>query len=132
MDITIVEQIEKLKKTQYIRMIEVMDSTKQLGTAVERKDDITVNILLSERQEPLLRLVEIDETIVSIIESQPYDDAVELDSVIHGAEPTVPETRALAQQVAKNNRLLSEIRQLDKVISKSIDSKKSFYNLIEK
>lgn len=132
MDITIVEQIEKLKKTQYIRMIEVMDSTKQLGTAVERKDDITVNILLSERQEPLLRLVEIDETIVNIIESQPYDDAVELDRVIHGAEPTVPETKALAQQVAKNNRLLSEIRQLDKVISKSVDSKKSFYNLIEK
>jgi len=115
------------KRKQMIRLNEVEDLTKQLGQALDRRDEVSVKMLIAMRQEPILRLEEIEGEIRSRLESVPEETAIRLAELLNGAEPETPEEDALSAQVEKNRRLLERIVSLDKLISARLGGRYSFY-----
>lgn len=115
------------KKKQAIRLNEVSDLTNQLAQACDRKDEVSIKLVMSMRQEPLLRLTEIDEEIRNWLESVPEETAIRMAELLNGAEPEKPEEKALSAQVDSNRRLLERIMSLDKTISARMGGKRSFY-----
>ncbi len=115
------------KRKQMIRLNEVEDLTKQLGQALDRRDEVSVKMLIAMRQEPILRLEEIEGEIRGRLESVPEETAIRLAELLNGAEPDTPEEDALSAQVEKNRRLLERIVSLDKLISARVGGRYSFY-----
>ncbi len=115
------------KRKQMIRLNEVEDLTKQLGQALDRRDEVSVKMLIAMRQEPILRLEEIEGEIRGRLESVPEKTAIRLAELLNGAEPETPEEDALSAQVEKNRRLLERIVSLDKLISARVGGRYSFY-----
>ncbi len=115
------------KRKQMIRLNEVEDLTKQLGQALDRRDEVSVKMIIAMRQEPILRLEEIEGEIRGRLESVPEETAIRLAELLNGAEPDTPEEDALSAQVEKNRRLLERIVSLDKLISARVGGRYSFY-----
>ncbi len=115
------------KRKQMMRLNEVEDLTKQLGQALDRRDEVSVKMLIAMRQEPILRLEEIEGEIRGRLESVPEETAIRLAELLNGAEPDTPEEDALSAQVEKNRRLLERIVSLDKLISARVGGRYSFY-----
>ncbi len=116
------------KRKQLIRLNEVEDLSKQLGQALDRRDEVSVKMLIAMRQEPILRLEEIEGEIRGRLESVPEETAIRLAELLNGAEPETPEEDALSTQVDKNRRLLERIVSLDKLISARVGGRYSFYS----
>ena len=57
------EELRARKKTQFIKLLEVSDVTKRMSEAVDRRDELSANLLLAERERPLLELTELEEGI---------------------------------------------------------------------
>ena len=71
-----------LERRKYNLLSEVMDLSQQLGEALDRNDDVSVRLLVSMRQDPILRLEEIKAAIGSKRDSIPpeeWERVLELD-----------------------------------------------------
>ncbi|MBR2481336.1 MAG: hypothetical protein IKB58_00580, partial [Oscillospiraceae bacterium] len=55
------------------------------------------------------------------------DDGGRLRALLNGAAAENADERGLANQIAMNERLLAQIRELDRVLSQKIARDKSFY-----
>ncbi len=120
-------ELVQQKRKQMIRLNEVAELTTQLSQAFDRRDEVSVKMLLSMRQEPILRLEETEEEIRGWLESLPEESAIRFAELLNGAEPKAPEENALSIQVEKNRRLLERIVSLDKLISARVGGRYSFY-----
>lgn len=123
-----IEQILIKKKQQYVKLIELSDITKQLANAVDRKDEVSIKIMISMRQTPLLELMETDTWIKDTVNTLPEAEAVRMGEILAGAEASSPEETALCDQISQNKRLLKSIGDMDRRISEKVDKRRSFYN----
>ncbi|NCC66734.1 MAG: hypothetical protein EOM14_00880 [Clostridia bacterium] len=128
MDSVILEQLLIKKRQQYVKLIELSDITKQLADAVDRKDEVSVKIMLSMRQAPLLELMETETWIKDALQALPEEEAIRMGELLAGAEASSPEEKALCDKISQNKRLLGSISEMDRRISEKIDKKRSFYN----
>lgn len=124
----IVEQLLIKKKQQYVKLIELSDITKQLADAVDRKDEVSVKIMLSMRQAPLLELMETETWIKDELQALPEEEAIRMGEILAGAKASSPEETALCDKISQNKRLLGSISEMDRRISEKIDKRRSFYN----
>lgn len=125
------DELETLRLKQnkeHIKLLEVVKLTEDLAQAIDRRDEVSVRMLLSEREEILLALQEIDSGIREGLLEQPEEDAIRLCALLNGAEPQGPEEEALSLQLGKNRQLLEKISAMDKRISTRLGGKRSFYN----
>ena len=134
MDMEFVESLRMSERKAYMKLGEVYDLTQQLAQAVDRRDEVSTKMLLGMRQEPLLELQEIEETVRQGVLSQPEEDARRLSILLRGDAPEgAPEQEqetALRELCVRNRRELDRIAQLDRRVSLSLDGKRSFYNRI--
>lgn len=63
MDMEYVNRLRQQKRKAYMKLDELFDLTGQLAQAVDRRDEVSAKMLLGMRQQPLLDLQEIEETI---------------------------------------------------------------------
>ena len=117
-----------LERQKYNHLSELMDLTRQLGEAIDRGDEVSVRILLTERETVLLQLQEMDVAVRDCLLSQPEADAIRLSALLNGAEPQNPDEEALSAQVTKKQQLLEKINLMDQRISTRLGGKRSFYN----
>lgn len=122
------EEIMQRMKQQYIKLLEVAELTDQLATAVERKDEVSINLIISMRAEPLERLVIEDEAIRGCLANFSPEKAIAVAEILNNATKTGEASCELSQQAVKNARLLENIITKDKVISKKVDQNRTFYN----
>lgn len=115
------------KQKQYLTLTEICSLTEQLSRAAERKDPVSVKMLLSMRQESLLQIKAIDESIREHLNSLPEEDAISIGALLNGAPAQSPEDQPLCGQIAQNNRLLQRTLDLDMQISKRLGGRRSFY-----
>ena len=73
MDMEFVESLRMSERKAYMKLGEVYDLTQQLAQAVDRRDEVSTKMLLGMRQEPLLELQEIEETVRQGVLSQPEE-----------------------------------------------------------
>lgn len=117
------------KQRQYAALAEAYSLTEQLSGAAARNDPVSVQMLLSMRQESLLRAKEIDDRIREQLCALPEDEAICLGALLNGAPSQVPGEQPLCGQVAQNNRLLQRTLDLDKQVSRRLGGRRSFYEL---
>ena len=106
------EELQRRKKMQIVRLTEVSDLTEQLLLAVERRDQTSVRVLLSMRQTPIQEMQEIENGIQEYLLSLPEADAIRCNALLNGAKAETNEEAAVSEQAEKFRRILSLLRLL--------------------
>jgi len=117
------------KKRQFLRLTEISELTAQLARALDSKDQVSVRMVLSMRQDPIRQAEELEQNMRSYLLTLPEEDAIRLNAILDGAEPKTQEEIPLCEQVGRNRRLLQEITQRDRSLSVRLGGNKSFYRM---
>ncbi len=115
----------QLKKA-YAALNEALDLTRQLAEAVDRDDQITIQMLVSMRQEPTDKLARAHQALEQQKAALSEADRERLTALLKGGAE--PEERALAGQAALNQRTLRQLVDLDRVVNRKLTREKSVYN----
>lgn len=127
MDIPTLDDLWRRKKAQTIRLMEVADLTRQILVAAERRDQVSVDMLLSMRADPVQRLTEVEAGLQRFVESLPQSDAIRAAELLKGASPGTPDEVQLSEQVGQYRRLLESTIEMDRRLSIRIGGERSFY-----
>ena len=115
------------EKRRYALLSELFDLTRQLAEAVDRSDEVTIQMLLSIREEPLAQMRQVEENLIRQRASLAEEDGRRLEELLSGAPARRQEENALSEQVGANRRLLGQLVELDKRINKKVTREKSVY-----
>lgn len=115
------------KRREVVKLIEVADVTRRVAEAVDRGDGVSAELLLSEREQPVRELSELEEGIRADIPSFSEADAIRVSELLRGAEAETEEEKPLADQVAQFRRILSSVVTLDQQVSLRLGGNRSFY-----
>lgn len=118
--------IAERRKKQCVLMDEFIDLTRQTIDAAERRDQISVRMFISMRQDALKSLAEIDRQLDNYLSQLPEENARRAWQLLNGAEPREGEEPA-ARETARFKRLHERATQLDRTLSVKLSGKKSFY-----
>lgn len=128
MDDKILKDLFLKTRRQYIKLLEFHDLTQQLGEAVDRKDEVSIQMLLHMREDPLHDLQEIDSQLHDGVRKLEEEDAIRANQILMGAQAQSKDEEGLCKQVAQNRRLLDRSKELDRRISMRIDGRHSLYS----
>ena len=110
------------------KLNEALGITRELAEAVEREDQVSVRLLLSSRQMPLLELQELDAAMdLKRCELSGADEAAFDRLVTRRGAAEDPAEQELADQMARNRRVLEQLTQLDRRVSEKLCRERSIY-----
>lgn len=121
------EVLCKHRHDQILHLMEVSDLTKQLTDAVDRNDQVSVNMLLSMREGPVQKLCEMEQRLQEYCLQLPEASAIRSRELLEGAEPEEQEEETLHEKNASYRRLLTSVLENDKQLSLRLGGSKSFY-----
>ncbi len=121
-------QIHILIKKIYNLLAETLDISKQMSDAINRNDNVSLQILLNMRSEPIQNLAIANEQIQEFLESYPVEDSVRLRSLLNGEPATQEYEKSFANQVSSNKRMWTQVIELDKQLNLKIAHDKSIYS----
>lgn len=127
MDSDVLDELFLKERHLYVKLTEFESITIQLGEAVDRRDEVSVRMLLNMRDEPANQLQEIDQYLRRRLLELPEDDAIRGRELLEGAPQEQPEEARLCAQVSQNQRLLKRCMELDRRINTRVGSNRSFY-----
>lgn len=114
------------EQKMYTALSEVMELTGELADAFQRQDQVSVQMFLGMRQEPIDRL----ESCKAMMERQclqlPPEQRQILRGILQGQTPP-PQAQSLGELVQKNKRLLDRILEVDRRLNLRIGGEHSFY-----
>ena len=120
---TVMDALVQMKRTGNL-LNEVEDLTKQMGEAIDRNDQVSLEMLIGMREDPLGKLQAADQAIRDQLEQLTDKlEAAQLASMLNGGTPLDPAVRTqqqLCDQVATNNRRLKRIMELDRQLSQRL------------
>ena len=116
-----------LERKKYNLLSEVMDLSQQLGEALDRSDDVSVRLLVSMRQDPILRLEEIKAAIGAKRDSMPPEEWERVDDLNGGAQPRDEDETVYLNQVGSVRRILERVLELDQRLNRRMAGDDSFY-----
>lgn len=116
-----------LERKKYNLLSEVMDLSQQLGEALDRSDDVSVRLLVSMRQDPILRLEEIKAAIGSKRDSMPPEEWERVNDLNGGAQPRDEDETVYLNQVGNVRRILERVLELDQRLNRRMAGDDSFY-----
>ena len=127
---TVMDALVQMKRTGNL-LNELEDLTKQMGESIDRNDQVSLEMLIAMRKEPLTKLQEADQAIRDQIELLPDKlEAAQLASMLNGGPPADSGERLqqqLCEQVAVNNRSLKRIMELDRQLNERLARENSAY-----
>ena len=104
-----------------------MSLTKELDEAVERQDQASVRLLLSQRQKSVLELQELQAYTALKRCDLSGDDVERFDALTAGLPALDAAEKPVEAQVALNRRLLEQLVALDKRINLRLCGRRSCY-----
>ena len=122
LDLTVLER----KKYNYLN--ETLDLTQQIGSALDHNDQISLKMLLAMRQEPIMYLEELKQTIQARRQDLPPEDQDRVQALLSGASPRTQEESTFVQQAATVVRLLQRVIELDRAVNLRLTGSSSVYN----
>ena len=127
---TVMDALVQMKRTGNL-LNEMEDLPRQMGEAIDRNDQVSLEMLIAMREEPLSKLQEADQALRDQLElMQDRFEAAQLASVLNGGPPADPGERVqqqLCDQVAANNRRLKQIVELDRQLNERLARGNSIY-----
>ena len=119
----VMDALVQMKRTGNL-LNEVEDLTRQMGEAIDRNDQVSLEMLIAMREEPLGKLQAADQAIRDQLELLTDKlEAAQLASMLNGGPPADSGVRVqqqLCDQVAINNRRLKRILELDERLSQRL------------
>lgn len=116
-----------LERKKYNCLSEVMDLSQQMGEAMDRNDQVSVRMLLSMRQDPILQLEELKRSIQMKQESLPPEDRKRLAGLLAEAAPENEAEESYARQAGAVRRLLERVIEVDQRLNRRLAGDASFY-----
>ena len=114
-------------KLTYAALNEALDLTRQLADAVDRNDQVAVQMLVSMRQEPTDKLARAQQALGQQKAALSETDRARLDALLKGAAAETAEESPLANQVGLNQRVLKQLVDLDQIVNRKLTREKSIY-----
>lgn len=116
-----------LERKKYNLLSEVMDLTRQLGEALDRNDDVSLRMLISMRQEPILQLEEVKKAAALKREGLSPEELERVSALAAGASPREGEEGAYFEEAGRCRRLLERVLELDRRLNRRLAGENSFY-----
>lgn len=127
---TVMDALVQMKRTGNL-LNELEDLTQQMGQSIDRNDQVSLQMLIAMREEPLGKLQEADQALRDQLELLTDKlEAAQLASMLNGGPPADPGGRTqqmLCEQVASNNRRLKQIIELDQRLNQRLGQEESAY-----
>lgn len=118
-----VKLLVQLKK-RYSLLTQIDDLTQQMSDALNRDDEVSFQMLLSMRQEPILYLKESDNILLDLKSELPQNIVKRWQELENNAEPIGQEETLFKQQINQNRRLLERLVPFDNRILTVLKNKK--------
>lgn len=108
---------------------EIMDITTQLADAIDRRDEVSVGLIIDMRSDPIGRLSIADRALREHLDELDEEDSRRIRAILNGEEDRAvgPIEKILADQAAMNIRTHSRLVELDKILSRKLAQDKSIY-----
>lgn len=119
-----IKLLVQLRK-RYTALTETYDLTVQMGEALDRNDRTSFSMLLSMRQEPVLRLQELDGNIRRIAEGDAPDIEARWKALIAGDAPQDADEQMVVNQMQQNKRMIDRLVPIDSRINRVLTERKS-------
>ena len=117
-----------LERNIYRKLNEITGITRELAEAVGREDQVSVGLVLSSRQTPLLELQGLNAAVdLKRCGLSGKDEAAFDRLVTEGGAPETPAEREVANQIALNRRILKQLAELDQRVNEKLCREKSVY-----
>lgn len=116
-----------LERQKYNCLSELMDLTRQLGEAMDRGDEVSVRILVSMRQDPIVSLAELKGAIETRTSTLSGEDCERLTALGGGAAPEGENEVLYANQAGSARRLWERVLELDRRLNLRMAGDDSFY-----
>lgn len=110
---------------------EVTDLSKQLGEAIDRRDEVAIKMILAMRSEPVEKLTIADRSIRELLMSlESGEESARIRAILNGDESKAQseQEKLLAEQAAMNIRSHKKIMELDETLNRKIAKDKSIYH----
>ena len=114
-------------KRMYNLLGEVESLTRQLAEAVDRSDQVTVELLLGMREDPIRQLDAARTALRAVAQAPETPESSRLRELLRGGPAQTEAETVLSQQVAQNDRLLERVRTLDRVVNQKLTREQSVY-----
>ena len=128
MDIRELEELFRRKRSQSLLLNETADLTKQLKEALDRRDQVAVQMVMRMREAPLQEMREVEDGIEAYLLSLPEPSAIRGKALLNGGAAEDAAEKPLCEEVAQYRRLLESVIKRDRDISIRLGGNKSFYN----
>lgn len=112
-------------RKRYTALTEAYDLTVQMGEALDRNDRTSFSMLLSMRQEPILRLQELDGNIRRIVKIDAPDIEARWQALIGGDTPRDADEQMVVNQMQQNKRVIDRLVPIDSRINRVLTERKS-------
>lgn len=118
-----------VERRMYMILSELVEITSELSDALQWQDQVSFQLYLSMRQESINQLRDNKEILRKQCKSLSQEDGNALREILSGTGvPNSPNEQKLCEQVQKNRGLLDRIIQADRLVSRRLGGKKSFYS----
>ena len=128
---TVMDALVQMKRTGNL-LNELADLTQQLGQSIDRNDQVSIQLIIAMREEPLAKLQAADQALREQLEALPdREEAGQLAAVLNGgplADGEGGALKMLSDQVAQNRRRLKQVMDLDRVLNQRMGREKSVYH----
>ena len=118
---TLLVQLRK----RYTALTETLDLTMQMGEALDRNDRTSFGMLLAMRQEPVLRMQELDGNIRRIVEIDAPDIEARWRALVRGDAPQNADEQMVVNQMQQNKRVIERLVPIDSRINQVLTERKS-------
>jgi GTP cyclohydrolase III len=110
-------------------LFETYGISEELGQALDRNDQVTVQMLLAMRSEPIEKLKTADTALRELRDSiADPEDREHLSELLKGESPSNEKERLLVDQCESNARQLQKVLELDQRLNRRITRDKSIYH----
>lgn len=116
-----------LERKKYNFLSETLDLSQQMGEAMGRNDDVSLRLLVSMRQEPILKLEELQQAGAFKRETLSPEDRERLAALAAGGDPQGAEEASFSSQAGSARRLLERVLELDQRLNRRLAGGDSFY-----
>ena len=112
-------------RKRYSALTETYDLTVQMGEALDRDDRTSFSMLLAMRQEPVLRMKELDENIRRIVENDAPDIESRWRALTRGDAPQDADEQMVVKQMQQNKRVIDRVVPIDSRMNQVLSERKS-------
>lgn len=114
-------------KRIYSLLNEVMDISRQMAEAMDRDDQVAIQMLVSMREEPVRKLRQARQALQEQRNALEPEAARRLSQLLNGEEAATEAEAPLVSQVGTNRRLLEQVLELDRVLNRKLTREESIY-----